>query len=331
MAKHILLNGAKYPMIGLGTWQSPPEQVVKAVESAIDCGYRHIDTAYAYQNESSIGEAVRKKIDEGVIKREDMFICTKLHVQFLSRAGVTEAIQKSLTALGLSYVDLYLIHGPIAVQRDEKTLWPIVNGKLQNAPVTDHVDTWKGMEDVYNAGLAKAIGLSNFNQRQIQRIYDSATVKPMNLQVECHAYFPQFELQEFCKDLGITFTAYAPIGSPGRMAGGSHFSKNDFPILLDDPKVKALADKYRKTPAQICLRWLTQRDIVAIPKSVTPERIKQNINIFDFSLNQGEMHTMSHLGVNVRTFTAEALGGFDHPEFPFEDIRAKNKPTNLYE
>lgn len=311
-----LATGADMPIIGLGTWQSTPEEVILAVETAIDCGYRHIDTAFAYRNEESIGKAIRGKIAAGVIKREDIFVVTKLHVQYHGRQGVKEGIEKSLTALGLDYVDLYLVHGPVAFKRtNDDQLFPVEDGKPATLEI-DHLDTWKGMEDAFKAGKAKAIGLSNFNHRQIQRIYDHAEIKPHNLQVECHAHFPQFKLHDFCKKLNITFCAYAPLGSPNRksnLPGVPDANRNDGPMF--DDRIKAIAEKHGKTPAQVALRYLTQREIIVIPKSITPERIRANFDIFNFKLSDDEMKTMNNLGIDSRTFDVPFLKG--HKEYPF--------------
>lgn len=314
-ARFIRLNtGAKMPAVGLGTWQSKPEEVKLAVKTALECGYRHIDTAFAYQNEAAIGEVLREFLEEGQIRRQDLFITTKLHIQYLSRGDVKECLSKSLEDLGLDYVDLYLVHGPIGLQKDPDSLFPVKDGKVLVADA-DHLETWRGMEDVYKGGMARAIGLSNFNARQIRRIYDNADVKPSNLQVECHAYFPQEKLRDYITGLNMTMTAYAPLGSPSRSA--SMFSLKQFPVLLDDKMVKMIGERHGKSPAQVLLRWNIQRGIAVIPKSVTPERIRTNFEIFDFHLSEEEMSVLSNLGINQRTFTADI--GIGHPEFPFND------------
>jgi len=318
-----LSNGKQMPILGVGTlgWGQDPADIAKAVEVAIDIGYRHIDTAYAYQNEKVVGEAIRKKISEGKVKREDIFLTTKLHGQFHRRADVTKCLKKSLADLGFDYVDLYLVHGPMGIKHVEGNLFPSENGVLQvEDPPIDHLETWKGMEDVYNAGLAKAIGLSNHNSKQIQRIYDNATVKPMALQVECNAYFKQHELHEFCKKLNIVFTAWSPLGAPWRAAGtGTPFDDKNSPNLLQDPDVIATAQKYKKQPAQIVLRYLTQRGIVAIPKSSNPDRLRQNFEIFDITIAPEDMKIIDNLKVNQRAASG-GLGFSDkHPQYPFNE------------
>lgn len=310
------------PSLGLGTWQSPPGAVEKAVDVAIDSGYRLIDTAFAYGNEAEIGAVLERKIAAGVVKRDEVFVTTKLWTPFHKRADVETCLRKSLAKLRLDYVDLYIIHLPCAMKKaaDCDSFEFNENGR----PVFDNVDlleTWQGMEDVFRMGLAKAIGLSNFNAAQVQRIYEHAVVKPHNLQVECHAYFPQRELHDLCRKLNISFTAYAPLGSPARKEAKTRI-KFDWPDpgnLLEDPAVVAVASAHGKTPAQVLLRWLVQRGISVIPKSTTPERIHENFNIWDFHLSVAEMAGLSSLKIHQRLFMQDFVAG--HPEDPLRDER----------
>jgi len=294
MATHITLStGKKMPIIGLGTWQSKPEEVKNAVLTAIDVGYRLIDTAFAYGNETVIGEALQEAFKAGKVKREDMFITTKLHVQFLHKEDVVPALKKQLAMLKLDYVDLYLIHAPLPLKKVEGSFFPMENGFVVPDTV-DHLDTWKGMEECFNAGMTKHIGISNFNSAMIERICQNCTVKPHNLQSECHAYWPQYKLHDLCKKHNISFTAYAPIGSPGRANFSFGGEKREQPkSLMGEESVVKMSKKYNKTPAQILLRWLIQRNICVIPKSVTPQRIKENFDVFDFKLDDTDFKTLS--------------------------------------
>jgi len=279
-------NGKEVPIIGLGTWKSKPGQVHEAVKAAITIGYRHIDCALAYQNETEVGQAIKEKIDDGTIKREDIFITSKCWNTYHRKEKVIECCKKSLAALGLEYLDLYLIHWPLAYQEGDELFPKNEKGDMLTADI-DYLDTWKGMEECYEKGLVKSIGLSNFNSEQIKRVLDICTVKPVMLQVECHPYLNQNKLIEYCKKHDIAVTAYSPLGSPDRP-----WVKPDEPSLMEDPRIKVVAEKYSKSPAQILLRFNIQRGVVVIPKSVTEDRIRSNFEVFDFELTPEEMTTI---------------------------------------
>jgi alcohol dehydrogenase (NADP+) len=310
-----LATGCKMPIIGLGTWQSKPEEVKEAVLTAIDVGYRLIDTAYVYGNEHVIGEALQEAFKANKVKREELFITTKLHGQYMHKEDVMPMLKKQLALLKLDYVDLYLIHGPLPIKKVEGSLFPMENGCIIPDDV-EHSETWKAMEECFKSGLTKHIGLSNFNGKMIDKLCATATVKPHNLQSECHAYWPQFELHEVCKRHGISFTAYGPIGSPG--LGNFSFSNNSAKplekpkMLLEEEVVLKLGQKYNKTPAQILLRWLIQRDICVIPKSVNPERIKENFKVFDFKLDEADCKALSSFPPK-KLFSTPIFN--NHPQF----------------
>jgi aldehyde reductase len=303
-------NGREIPIFGLGTWKSKPGEVRQAVKDAIDIGYRHIDCAHVYGNEKEVGEALKEKLAEGVVKREDIFVTSKLWNTFHRPDLVEGAIKKTLSDLGLQYVDLYLIHWPLGY-KEEGQLFPTdAQGKIQFSNV-DYVDTWKAMEAVAKKGLAKSIGLSNFNKRQIERILSIATIPPVTNQVECHPYLNQSKLIEFCKSKGITVTGYSPLGSPDRP-----WAKPEEPQLLDDAKLKELAQKYKKSPAQVLLRYQVQRGVVTIPKSVTKSRIQENFSIFDFELSPEDVKYLDTFDCNGRFCPMTA--GLGHQHHPFE-------------
>jgi len=301
-----LSNGVKMPIIGLGTWQSKPGEVEAAVRIALDVGYRHIDTAKAYGNEVEIGKVLKEYFSDGKLKREDVFVTTKLANEDNRRESVESALQESLKRLQLEYVDLYLIHGPISFKADG-------SGPDPSVRVTD---TWKGMESVYEKKLARAIGVSNFSAEQIERIQAVAKVPIHNQQVELHLHFPQFHLQDVCRKHSISLTAYAPIGSPGRPAS---LQKNDA-APLQNPLVLQLSEKHHKSPAEILLRHLIQRGIIVIPKSTNASRIKENFDVFDFKLSDEEVDRLNNIGgPQIRMFTSDV--GKGHPEDPLKDER----------
>nr|CDJ96467.1 Aldo keto reductase domain containing protein [Haemonchus contortus] len=308
-----LSNGVKMPQVGLGTWQSSPAEVKAAVKAAIEAGYRLIDTATCYQNEDAIGEAIKELIQAGKVTREELFITTKLWATHMHPDDTEGAIRESLRLLQLDYVDLYLAHMPACFNHDMSA---------QNHEVTVQ-DVWRGLEGVYKKGLAKAIGVSNWNGEQIERVMKTATVPIHNCQVELYLYWPQHELQEVCKKHNISLTSYASLGSPGRvnfsLPGGVKLDWAPAPNALEDEHVKELAKKYSKTPAQILLRYVMDRDIAIIPKSVNPSRIVENFQLFDFKLTNDDIKLLESTKHRQRLFLQDFMEG--HPEDPFADER----------
>lgn len=315
----LLPNGHVMPMVGFGTWQASEEELQDALNIALEAGYRHIDTAPVYENEKVIGHVLKEWFDSGRIKRSDIFIVTKLPCVGNRPEDVEPWIKRSLKDLQLEYVDLYLIHTPFALKKVGEDLHPKdENGQILLDLSTDHVKVWAEMEKQVECGRAKAIGLSNFNIPQIKRILKNAKIKVSMLQIELHVFFQQKELVEYCKEENIFITAYSPLGSRGLVKLLNKTEK--VPDMLQNDVVLEIAEKYKKSPAQILLRFIVQNGIVVIPKSTNPQRIKENKELFDWELKPEDMQKLKNLdlGESARICDFEFFKGIrNHPEFPF--------------
>ncbi|XKL69209.1 hypothetical protein PGB90_006978 [Kerria lacca] len=303
-----LNNKQNIPLLGLGTWLSTNTTGTRAVETAIDVGYRLIDTASAYVNETEIGIAIANKINEGVVSRDDLFVTTKLWITYHTAADVPFGMKQSLDKLGLDYVDLYLMHYPMSFVRT--TDIPEIEAPDDEHDDTPFTETWKYMERLVDEGYTKSIGISNFNSQQIDELLDVADIKPVLNQVECHPYLTQEKLQPFCENRGILVEGYSPLGSPGRP-----WAKPNEPVLMEDPLLEKLANKYDKTVAQMLIKWQVQRGIICIPKSVTPSRIMENADIFDFMIDTHDMNKIFLLDRNFRYCLEERFKS--HKYYPF--------------
>ncbi|XP_043939003.1 aldo-keto reductase family 1 member B1-like [Protopterus annectens] len=302
-----LSTGAVIPLLGLGTWKSAPGQVQQAVEVAIDNGYRHIDCAHAYRNEKEVGAGISSRIQKGVVKREDLFIVSKLWNNYHDQENVKPAFMESLTNLHLTYLDVYLMHSPMGTKLNKQS------GEVEFSDV-DYTDTWKEMEKLVDEGLVKAIGVSNFNVGQLERLQSMCRINPAVNQVELHPYLTQPKLVQYCKTNGIVLTAYSPFGSPD-----SPFVQCDKQRLLEDPVISAIGKKYGKTNAHVLLLYHVQRGVTVIPKSVTPVRIIQNAQIFDFSLSDDDIKTLEGLNRNWRSAKWDVSGLPSHKFYPFKE------------
>ncbi|XP_012378339.2 1,5-anhydro-D-fructose reductase isoform X2 [Dasypus novemcinctus] len=297
----------KIPVVGLGTWKAAPGKVTEAVKVAINAGYRHIDCAYFYRNEGEVGAGIRCKIKEGVVKREDLFVVSKLWCTCHKKSLVKKACTKSLKTLKLDYLDLYLIHWPMGFKPGSKDLPLDQNGMIIPSD-TDYLDTWEGMEDLVIAGLVKTIGVSNFNWEQLERLLNKPDlrVKPVANQIECHPYLAQKNLISFCHSKEVSVIAYSPLG-------GSRQGVD----LMDDPMIMKIAQKYNKSSAQILIRFQIQRNVIVIPQSVSAKQIQENIQegVFGFELTEQEMGDILNLDRNFRMATFPITT--DHKDYPF--------------
>ncbi|CRL00278.1 CLUMA_CG013551, isoform A [Clunio marinus] len=307
-----LKNGQKIPALGLGTWKSPPGQVEQAVKDAIDVGYRHIDCAFVYGNENEVGNAISEKIADGKVKREELFLTSKLWNTFHNPKDVKPALEKTLKNLKTDYLDLYLIHWPMGYKEAGDDLFPKnENGELLFSN-DDYVDTWKAMENLVDSGLIKSIGLSNFNSKQIERVLEIARIPPVMNQVECHPYLTQKKLMELCRSKGIHITAYSPLGSPDRP-----WAKPGDTELMQDPKLLEISKKYNKSAAQILIKYQLQRGNIVIPKSVTKSRIMSNFDVFNFELNDGDIAAIDAFNMGGRFCPLNFDGLPQHLHYPF--------------
>jgi 2,5-diketo-D-gluconate reductase A len=260
-----LNNGQSIPQFGFGVFQIEPKNTAAAVSSALEAGYRHIDTAEMYGNEAEVGEAIAASgLDRG-----EVYVTSKLNNGAHEPDAAREAFDGTLKALGVDYVDLFLIHWPLPMRYDG-----------------DFVSTWKTLEEFYREGRARSIGVSNFQPQHLRRLHGETDIIPAINQIEAHPYLTQDDVRAFCAQHQIAVEAWSPLGKG---------------IVLDDPVIRRIAERTGKTPAQVVLRWHIQRGDIVFPKSVNPDRIRENLDIFDFELSGADFNEITLLNKNERT------------------------------
>lgn len=271
-----LSNGVEIPVMGYGTWQTPDgDETKNGTKAALQLGLRHIDTAYAYGNEPGVSEGIRAS----GIKREDIFLTTKHWITHRGYNKTIEAIDASLKNLKTDYIDLYLIHWP-CVEKTNPTNWKEINA-----------ETWRGFEEAYKAGKIRALGVSNFEKKHIDALLENASVPPMVNQIEFHPGYTQMDNVKYCKEKGMVIEAWSPLGCGA---------------VLGDERLISVAAGYGKTVAQLCLRYVLQNGIIPLSKSVHENRIKENMNIFDFEISVDDMKKIDAIeGLGFSTWKPE--------------------------
>ena len=300
-------NGDQMPILGLGTWKSKPGEVRQAVYWAIEAGYRHLDCAAIYQNEFEVGQGITDAIGDGLVKRKDLFVTSKLWNDSHRHEDVRPALEKSLNLLCLDYLDLYLVHWPIAFKhgitfaqhREEYYTY-------QDVPLTQ---TWEAMQEQKEAGLAKHIGVSNFNQAKLKEIMALEGPMPEVNQIELHPFLPQENLVGFCWENGILLTAYSPLGSPDSRADRH---KND-PKLMENSVILELAKKHGVGAGSILIAWSIARGISVIPKSVNKDRIISNLEAANIQLSEEDMRKIKDIGLVHRFVDGSIFTGSQSP------------------
>jgi len=316
----MLNSGRTLPSVGLGLWKIPRERTAELIEEAARVGYRHFDAASDYGNEAEAGIGLQRVLRSGLCSREELWVTSKLWNTYHSPKHVELAVKKSLHDLRLDFLDLYLIHFPIALEFvpfEERypagwTFDPNTNQPVMRAASVPISETWGAMEELVSAGVVKEIGVSNFGVSLLRDLMAHARIRPAMLQVELHPYLTQDRLIRFCRESGIAVTAFSPLGAQSYFSLGMAGKEES---VLRNPVVGQIAARLQRTPAQVILRWGLQRGTGIVPKTATPLRLAENIAVFDFSLSEADMDLISGLNRHRRfndpgEFCEAAFGTF---------------------
>jgi alcohol dehydrogenase (NADP+) len=277
-------------MLGLGTWKSNDRDAYRSVREAIKIGYRHLDCASRYENEREIGEAITDAITAGDVSRGELWITSKLWNNAHLPQDVQPALEVTLSDLQIDYIDLYLVHWPVALRPD--VIFPVTGDEFLSLEEIPLYDTWRAMEVCQDKGLCRHIGVSNFNIPKMEDLIAKGSRMPECLQVESHPFFQQQLLLEYCHKNNIVFTAYSPLGSLDRP---SRLKSDDEPLLLEHPIIAAIADETGSAPGQVLIAWALQRGTAVIPKSSNPLRLRQNYEANDIGLSPNQMKRIEAL------------------------------------